>query len=174
MLIRTPSRREFIKYSAIGAGSTALVAKALADEPAPGAQYLVSYAATLSSAAGVVTVQQPASGGRNVQFVWASLYSSVACAYTFERDGTAATMTAGTVAKINPDIRNATATVFTASDVGAGTNLGNHGLAAGAEQPFNLDDKTLHGDGTAINFTIRTAAISGDVKIVIAWKEINR
>jgi len=143
----------------------------VADEPAPGAQYTVTYSATLSATAGIVTVQQPATGSRNVQLVWASVFCSVTCYYTMERDGTAAANTAATVNKINPDARAATATVFTASDVGSGTVLGHYGNVGGGLQSFNLEDKTLHGNGTATNFTIRITALSGDVKVVMAWKE---
>ncbi len=147
---------------------------AMADEQPPGAQYLVSYSATLSATAGVVTVQQPASAGRNVQFVWASVFCSVTCYYTLERDGTAATATSATVVKINPDARAATATAWTASDAGAGTVIGHFGNLNGGLQSFNLDDKTFHSDGTAINFTIRIVSLTGDVKVVIAWKENGR
>jgi hypothetical protein len=91
-----------------------------------------------------------------------------------ERDGTAAANTTATVTKINPDARAATATAFTASDVGSGTVIAHFANINGGLQSFNLDDKTLHGDGTGLNFTIRTASITGDVKIVVAWKENNR
>src|SRR5690242_4256563 len=73
----------------------------------------------LAGTAEVITVQQPASGAKNVSFVAAYVDCSAVCTITLERDGTAATTTALTVVQVNPDFNvAATANAFSASNVG--------------------------------------------------------
>lgn len=135
--------------------------------------YIATKATTLSNAAEVVTIQQPASGSRTVHFHGAYVSSSVACAITVERDGTAATATALTAVPFNSTTPAAKATPFSGSDVGTGTVIGRYDIAAGGSVSIDLSDKQLFGDGTSKNLSIRTSSISGDVKIDITWGENN-
>lgn len=138
---------------------------------------------TLAAAATAATVQQPATNSIPVQLESAIVYCSVACEVSQSRDGTAATATAGTVRVIAPTPANATApfNFFTASNVGAGTAQGGviHVPAGGtvniclstlapgcaATGPVSASPVTLVSGGTATNYTISVAAITGDVNI---------
>src|SRR5437016_4831410 len=84
--------------------------------------YVANKTTALSAAAEVITVQQIAAGTKTLQFVSASVDSTVVTAITIERDGTAATSTALTPAQVNPVIGVvATAKAWSASNAGAGT-----------------------------------------------------
>lgn len=135
--------------------------------------YTVVRDATLSGAAEVVTIQQPATGASKVRLLWASVYCSVACDVTQERNGTAATTTAATAAKVNPDkADSAAATVFHTSNVGVGTVISKTPTSGGTAT-ISFDKIVLVGDGTTKNYTIRTSSITGRVVIVLAWEEYN-
>lgn len=125
----------------------------------------------LSNSAEVVTIQQPASGSRTVVFKRASIYCSVACTVTLERDGTAATATSLTVVKAHSGAATATATAWRGSDVGVGTVVSKHYIGAGTTLPLDLSAMYLIGDGTAKNLTLRTSAITGTAVINILWEE---
>lgn len=134
-------------------------------------QYVVVRAVSLSASGEAVTIQQPASSSKRVQFTSADAYCSVACDVTIERDGTAATATAATIAKLNGEAPTPRATAFSASDVGTGTVIGKRTLSAGGLVRFDLNSKWLQGDGTATNLTIRISSITGDTKINVYWRE---
>jgi hypothetical protein len=128
--------------------------------------------ATLVAAAEVVTIQQPATAPANVWFDGLSVYCSVACAFTLERNGTAATATEITPAAITPGLA-AKAKAFHGSDVGTGTVIARYVVPAGATVPVSVRGMKLRWNGgTGENLTIRTDAISGDVKILVRWGEI--
>ncbi len=57
----------------------------------------------LTAAAEVITLQQPATGSKTVNFIGFYIDCSVACTVTLERNGAAATSTALTVNNINPN-----------------------------------------------------------------------
>lgn len=136
------------------------------------ARYTVTHQATLSNAAGVVTIQQPASGAYNVAIEYIYLSCSVTCNYTVERDGTAATATSATPVPMTSDAPAAQALVFTASNVGTGSVLAPGTVSAGNFVTLEGDGMNMsYTRGTATNYTIRTNAISGDVKVVFKWKE---
>lgn len=137
-----------------------------------GRQYVVSRTASLSSAAAVVTVQQPASGAASVvHFVGAYVYCSAACDVTLERNGTAATATATTPVSVNSSVPAAKSTAFYSSDVGTGSTIGTYSLPASGSQVLDLSAVYLYGSGTSKNVTVRTSAITGTVKIVIQFSE---
>jgi hypothetical protein len=128
--------------------------------------------ATPSGAAVVVTIQQPSTGARQVQFEGAVVYCSVACVPSLEINGTAATATAGTVIKLDTRAPTATAAVFTGSDVGAGTVINRYPIAAGGQTDILKSGLTLGvSTGVRQNLTIRTDAISGNVHILLMWSE---
>lgn len=137
-------------------------------------EYVVPYTADLTATAAIVTVQQPASGGAGVvRFSGLYIYCSVACNFTLERTGTAATATAATPVPLNSTTTAARTTAFTASNVGSGTTLGTYSLLASTSKSFDLAGVALFGNGTAKNFTVRTNAITGTVQVVIQFKEDN-
>lgn len=135
--------------------------------------YISTCTVTLSSAATACTIQQPATGANNVRLMYAQVYCSVACTATQERNGTAATATAGTVKRVNPDRTDTiTANIFSASDVGVGTAFVVKPLVAGTTI-VKLDGIYLIGNGTAKNYTVRIASMTGDVAIAFEWEEYN-
>lgn len=136
------------------------------------ADYYLYYKTTsLSGAAETVTIQQPSSSARRVDFYSASVYCSVACTITLKRDGTAATTTAGTVLALSADYPTAKATAFHTSNVGAGTTLATHVLSAGQTMTLELEGISMTQSSTARNFSISTSSITGDATIAIKWRE---
>lgn len=134
--------------------------------------YTATRTSTLTSSAEVITIQQPATPLRKLQFQGAAIYCSVACDLTVERDGTAATGTALAASAVNPLYRASTVSAYRSSDVGAGTTLATYTISAGGTLSLDLADKFLIGAGE--NFTLRTASITGTVRITVQWKELPR
>lgn len=141
------------------------------------AQVSHSYAATtgdvvLNSAATALTIQQPATNGKQVAFAAATVYCSVACVISQAQNGTAATATAGTVNRLLPFGPAAVATVWTASNVGAGTAAaGAYRLAAGQTVTFDLTALSMGNTGNATNYTVSIASMSGTANITVQWSE---
>jgi hypothetical protein len=132
--------------------------------------YTVERKTSLSASAETITVQLGSAVGvvRSVGFVTASVYCSVACEVTLERDGTLATTTAITPQKVNPEDNVVTATAYRSSNVGSGATIGRQILGAGALMVFDLHDVGLT---AGKNFSIKTDSITGTVVINIKWKE---
>lgn len=126
---------------------------------------------TPSGASAACTVQQPASGAKTIQFIDAFVYTVTATDITVARDGTAATATAGTANKLNSTTAAATVSVYTASNVGAGTTLSTVPLAAAGSTVLDLEEIQMIGNGTAKNLTIKTGTTSARVVVVIRWRE---
>ena len=136
------------------------------------AVFHVTHEATLAASAHAITIQQPASGSKKVTLQSANLYCENACTVTLEKDGTAASSTAGTVVTLD-ESRNdsATATVWVNSNVGSGTTIYTYVLSAGQQITIDLEDIVMVGDGTGNNVTLRTASTTGDIKRGIKWTE---
>jgi hypothetical protein len=133
-------------------------------------QYTATYKYTLSTSAAVFTVQLPAAATKKVRFDGAYVYCSVQCEATLERDGTAATATELTPAKIDAVMPAAGAKAYRSSDAGAGTTLGGpYIIGAGSSVTLDLKDKRLRSGGD--NLTIRTDAVTGTAVITIKWEE---
>src|ERR1700738_1039313 len=131
----------------------------------------------LSNAASVVTIQQPATNPASVSFYTpaqggsASVYCSVACVVTLERDGTAATSTSATPIPVSHGTPAAVTTAYVASNVGVGTILNRIPVAAGQTVNPDLSSLKMYAAGTGVNLTLRTNSITGDVKILMKWRE---
>jgi hypothetical protein len=131
----------------------------------------------LSAAAEIVTVQQIAASTttKTLQFVSLQIDSTVACAITVERNGTAASSTTLTPAQLNPDVGVvATATAWSTSNAGVGTVI--YRITVPANQLFVLDLSDIRipaNGGTGNNLTVRTASITGTVDINIRWREVS-
>ena len=133
--------------------------------------FTVCYEASLSGADATLTVQQPASGSKWVELLYAEVRCSVACVVTMLRDGTAATASAATEVSANGGYTPAV-TAFTASDVGAGTTVFTYNVAAGETVGRSLDGFFLEDDdSTANNFSIDTDDITGDARLCITGRE---
>jgi hypothetical protein len=128
----------------------------------------------LTAAGTSFTIQQPASGGKLLQLETAVVYCSVTCNITQSVNGSAATATAGTAAALPPGGPPASATVWTASNVGAGTAIGGITHLASAPNTINLDLSKLSfgaGAGTGANYTVTISSITGTANITLVWRE---
>lgn len=133
--------------------------------------YVFYNAASLSAADATLTLQQPASGSKWVFLEHLQVYCSVACVLTISRDGTAAANTAATEVSLNGG-ETATATAFTASDVGSGTTILTIPIAAGSPVAIDLERLNLEpNNSTANNITFDTNDITGDVTMYLRWRE---
>lgn len=157
--------------------STLFVLAALAAAVAPAQDTAWRYVAARDATtvtASVVTVQQPATLARNVQFEQAIVCSSTAGSFTVERNGTAASSTALTVAllsSVNPAVK---ATAWHTSNVGAGTVIsGTVLVAAGTCATYDMSGIRLIGSGTTKNVTVRGALASGNMHITVRFREYN-
>lgn len=138
--------------------------------------YMATCSFSLSAEATACTIQQPASGARNVQLVSAYIESSAAINISQERNGSAATTTSVTPTAVNPDQTDAAvATVFHTSNVGSGTVLGGAGttilVVANSGLTLDLQDIQLRGSGTSKNYTIKVAAATATGRIILKWRE---
>lgn len=114
-----------------------------------------------------LTIQQPASGTSQIQFRYASLSCASAQTATLSYNGTAATATAGTSVKLPGTLFPSSATVWTGSNVGAGTTVLTYPIPAGSvTYSFDLSPFKLGNGGTGFNLTIST---TGSCTIAIAW-----
>lgn len=120
----------------------------------------------LDSDSEAVTVQLPAGATKTVAFRTASVYCSVECEFTVERNGTAATATSLAVNAVNGS--DGAARAYSSSNVGTGTVIGRNIVPAGGTTVIELEDAGLI---AGQNLTIRTASITGTAIIVIKWFE---
>lgn len=134
-------------------------------------KYEIYKETSLSSAAEVITLQQPSTGAKNVYPTDGSVYCSVDCIITFEKNGTAATTTALAVNSLQDNAPTPSATAFSASNVGTGTVINKLNITAGNTQPLDFVGMGLSDNNTAKNYTMRTNSISGTVRVVWRWIE---
>ena len=130
------------------------------------------YIATASTTA--LTVQQPSANARQISFgsagsSGASVYCASTATATFKWNGTAATATAGSEIKLPGTQQPSGMTVWTGSNVGAGTTGPVFTIPAGTTMNFDLSWIHFGTQGTAANITIAT---SGTCTIVFAYSAI--
>lgn len=135
--------------------------------------YVLQQTTTLSTGPEWVTIQQPTTGGRMVEFKSAYVECSVACTVTLERNGSRATgITPKTPQPVNPREGAAVAVGFVASNVGQGSVLQVSTVQAGGYVVFDLTGMNLKPNaGNGENFTVKTSDITGVVNITINWTE---
>ena len=128
---------------------------------------------SLSGAATAFTIQQPPTNAKTLYLESAVAYCSVACTLTQSSDGTAATSTAGTIVPLPPITVPASATTWTASNVGTGTAAGGavHLPAGGNTAVLDLSRIVLPAGNTNTNYTVSIASLTGTVNITFFWKE---
>jgi len=133
--------------------------------------YTASQTTVLAGAAEVLTLQVPGNSQppRLIVFYTASLYCSVACTITVERDGTAATTTSIATVAVNRQHPASITKAFKTSNVGAGTVLSSFTLAAGSGVVLDLTAKSMSQGSD--NLTFRTSSITGTVQIQVQWTE---
>jgi hypothetical protein len=131
--------------------------------------YVAFHAASLSTSTDKVTVQGVA-GGKSTRFTTATIYCSVACGFTFQQNGAAATTTtlATTPFNLAPP---STATAWSASNVGTGTTLPTFNIpTGGGTMTFDISMFTLAPSPTS-NLSIGIASMTGNTQIAINWTE---
>lgn len=134
-------------------------------------KYAMFKETALSASAEVITMQQPASGAKNVQFDAISVWCSAECTFTIERDGTAGTVGSQLGFNIN-DGTSPTVNAFASSDVGAGSKiLIKHTVSANTSQSFDMKDVRFFGSGTSKNVSVRFASMTGTVRVYAKWGE---
>jgi hypothetical protein len=141
--------------------------------------FSATYEATKSGAAGVSTLQQPATPTRNIRVFAAQVYCSVACTVTLEAAG-AATATASTaMGNVVPgSAERPTAAFYTDSDASAASVPVNK-IVIPAGDTKTVKCKDVPGQDTScfipkkagLNYTVRTSSITGDVKVTWFWWE---
>ena len=130
--------------------------------------YMIDQRLALVAASGVVTVQLPAVTTANVVFTGVSIYCSVQCEFTVERDGALATTTLRYPAPLNAKDGRGTARLYFNSNAGIGTTIARYVVPAGATLPLELIQKSLT---AGQSLTVRTAAITGTLILNFQWRE---
>lgn len=133
--------------------------------------YSLTQSVTLSSTAGVWTIQQPSTVTKTSVPVSAVLTCSSATTATVERDGTAATTTTATPVQWNPSSSAATTKAYTSSNVGVGTVVANYSIPANSPVSLDVTGLILWSYQTSRNVTIRTASVSATCEITLKWYE---
>lgn len=110
-------------------------------------------ASLASSASTTLTIQEPATGMRQVQFLTAvTQCATQAYTITQAQSGTAATATAGTAIALIPTTATAAAKIFTASNVGGGTVTAAPIILAAGPQSVDLSQRTM--SAAAANYSV--------------------
>lgn len=137
-----------------------------------GQVYVVQKTTALTASAEVITVQQPATGARQVNFIAAYFDCSSACSFTLERNGTAASSTSLAVRNVNPGETVAATTAFSASNVGTGTVLGAYNCPNSCSVSIDLTGIVFSQvNGTGANLTLRSNSITATVDITFKYSE---
>lgn len=137
-----------------------------------GQVYVVQKTTVLAAAAEVITIQQPASGARQVTFISAYFDCSAACTFTLERNGTPASTTTLAVRNVNPGETVAATTAFSASNVGTGTVIGSYNCPNSCSVSIDLTGIVFSQvNGTNANLTLRSGSVTGTVDIMLKYSE---
>ncbi len=126
------------------------------------------YVAAHSGTADAVTVQQPATGAKNVRFRGALVSCSANCTITLSQNGAAATTTALAPTPLNLSPPSATK-AFSASNVGAGTTIRTYTITDTNDHWIELGSFTL---APGINSNLTVAGSAGTVSVSIYYVEI--
>ncbi len=121
----------------------------------------------------LVTIQQPASGAKQVNFVSARIFCEVATVVTLSIGGTAATALdeSAAIRDLTQRSQAALAEAYGDSDVGAGSVVSIHDVAALGVLVLDLSGHVFDGGTGATNLTISTDDVTGFVRITIVWEE---
>ena len=134
--------------------------------------YTAAKNTALTTAAEVVTIQQPATGSRQVTFISVYFDCSVACQFTLERNGTAASSTSLAVKNVNPNETAPSSVAWSSSNVGVGTTIGIYNCASACALSIDLTGVAFSQGSTAgTNITMRSNSITGTVDVIFKFKE---
>jgi hypothetical protein len=142
--------------------------------PAFAQVFVIQKTTSLSGAAEVITVQQPTSNSKRVEFDRAYVDCSVACTVTLERTGTPATTTTLAPLNINTGETAISVKAFSSSNVGTGTVLSVISLGAGSSVVIDMSLMRFEKGTNTTNLTLRTSAITGTVDITILAREMDQ
>jgi hypothetical protein len=132
--------------------------------------FVASYSSTLAATTDTITIQAPTGMQKDVHFVSAWIYCSAACSFTINRNGAAATTTSFSPNGLN-DSYAPQATAFKASNVGAGTQIGQPYQIVSAGT-YSLDlSKFILTRGANSNLSISIASFTGTWIPSIQWSE---
>lgn len=142
-------------------------------------EYTATCTGTLSGSGTTATIQLPASSAAWVLVKTVFVQSTAQVALTQERDGTAATATAATIRKRNPNAYW-TSTVTPAASVYCGSNVG-VGTPAGTPMTvpvlpsfvvFDAEGTILEKAATGVRtYSVKLGTMTGDYTITFAWVE---
>ncbi len=142
--------------------------------PAQENYYVVSHTASLSSTTDKVTVQQPATGARQIRFRGALVSCSTAattpCVLTLAQNGTAATATTLAVTPLNLS-PPAASTAWSGSNVGTGTVIHVYTLVVGGDYWLDLSQFFL-APGVNSNISLGFGSLTGSTSIAIFYVEL--
>lgn len=125
--------------------------------------------ATLSGAAEVLTLRVPTGSAKTARLSAASIYASVATELTLERDGTYASGSAITPAKLNPELDATAVSLPTyGTSISGTTVIGQYTVPAGGTLVLDLYGVEVR---ATKSITIRTASVTGTVIITLKWYE---
>lgn len=131
----------------------------------------------LAGAAEVVTVQMPSTvpttGPRAVKFLSAAFDCTVACSFTLERNGSAATTVSLTPLNANPQEPPPITVAFNTSNSAGGSVIGSYNCAA-ACPPVPIDLTGIWFNNASVgtqNLTLRSNSITGTVDIMFKYQE---
>lgn len=133
-------------------------------------------ASVSASGTTTLTIQQPATGGRQVIFN-AAVVQCPGQTFTVDQsqNGTAASATAGTAVALIPTTATAAAKVWTASNAGSGTAVApTLSFTSGAIAAIDLSQRTTGLSGTTVNYNVKltnTGSGSCTGSIAIYWAE---
>jgi hypothetical protein len=134
--------------------------------------YSAFYAATPTGGETVLTIQQPATGARDIRFLAASVYCSVACTASLEMNGSAASSATTTATKLDSRAPAAASVIYAASNSTGGTVINQYEIAAGSQVAVEGIGLVMGANvASKQNISIRISAISGSANIWIAWLE---
>jgi hypothetical protein len=155
----------------------ASAALAFAQNNSPSRYSATTGDAVLSASATTLTIQKAATvagvTGKNIALESFTVYCSVACSVSQAFNGAAATATSATAQPIPLNSIAATATAWSASNVGGGTAVGGilH-IPAGGTVTIPVPLVVLFGAGTGANYSVTVASITGTANITGIWSEL--
>lgn len=119
-----------------------------------------------------VTVQQPSTSPRPIQFTGAQVRCTAEVTVTLEKNGTAASNTATTSQVLDGRARSSTSVVYTDSDVGDGTDIVVDKAVANELLVFTGSGLYIPASvGTQGNFTLKSNSITASCYVYIQWEE---
>lgn len=130
------------------------------------------YEGSLSAAAGVATLQQPASPTKTITLLSLQLYCSVACTITLDAGGAASGSTTAVRPTSPSQSEAATARWYSDSNASAASvAIAKYYLAAGETRKVEIAGNMILAKAPSQNFTLRSNAITGTANYLALYRE---